>query len=831
VNRYRADYDDRVVSQGGGVGYWLGVDLGTTFVAAARFDPSGVEVVTLGDRSVVMPSAVYAGADGAVAVGEAAERRAVSSPERVARQFKRRLGDPTPLRLGEASYSPTELLALVLGDVLARVSQLEGESPERVVLTHPANWGPFRRGVFKDVPGLAGVADAVMLTEPEAAATYYAAAQQLAIGATVAVYDLGGGTFDATVVRQEPGGLRVLGTPEGVERLGGIDFDQALFDFVSYSADGALEELDARDPKTGIALARLRQDCVLAKESLSVDSEVLLPVFLPERQFDVRLTREGFEDLIRGQLETSITALSRTLGSAGVTADELSAVLLVGGSSRIPLVAQMVSNELGRPILLDTHPKYAVALGAAFHPAVRPPEQQPASQALAGHSTLVWPAGQHPVPPATPTPPMPASPPAPTAPWSERGAEWFRRLLAGDRRALITAALVVALLVAGGIFFTHNRTDRTVVLLGIDQPGDDPFGPNLVVGGSVTPTAQLDPAAGDQPTGDRDGLYFDTIGAASCERGALNTLLGNDPTRAGAWSGAINAGDDAADYLATLSPMRLRSDTRVTAFSYSGGEAAPHPAVLQAGTAVLVDNRGLPAVDCANSDPLAEASSPPSVSDLSNSDTTWAGYNPMHLTEIHPAGALIREFGLVNLAGAAPFRRPSGSDGTHDIAQLPTTGLLDGSYSFTGAMTHCDGYSSCRQDNNATFTMHATFSGCSTNCTMHTDGLQAQGGGGGVWITAGNYQLVRVGDTPQYSTVNGSATGTCYSTLSNGTKIPKGQTKGTWQLSVTVTNSALVSGGVWNATQLKIDEEGTLAAAAGICPVSTNAISLTGTAQ
>jgi actin-like ATPase involved in cell morphogenesis len=375
------------------------VDLGTTFVAAARSGSSQVEMVTLGDRSVVMPSAVYVAEDGAVVVGEAADRRAVNSPERVAWQFKRRLGDPTPVRLGDAAYSATELLGIVLGDVLARVAEVEGGPPEQVVLTHPANWGPFRRGVFAEVPRLAGVADAVTITEPEAAATHYVAAERLAVGKTVAVYDLGGGTFDATVVRKEPGGVRILGTPEGVERLGGIDFDQALYDFVSFSSDGALDDLDSRDPKTAIALTRLRRDCVLAKESLSVDTEFLLPVFLPGRQFDVRITRVGFEDLIRAQIESTITALSRTLQSSGVTAEELDAVLLVGGSSRIPLVAQMVSERLDRPVLVDTHPKYVVALGAAT---LTQDETTSTSDAV----TL----SKHDAPLAVPVPPLPPDP-------------------------------------------------------------------------------------------------------------------------------------------------------------------------------------------------------------------------------------------------------------------------------------------------------------------------------------------------------------------------------------------------------------------------------------
>jgi molecular chaperone DnaK (HSP70) len=345
--------------------YDLGVDLGTTFVAAAVSKASQVEMVTLGDRSVVTPSVVYLREDGTVVTGEAAARRAAAGPERVAREFKRRIGDPTPIRLGGTAYPATQLLSLLLRDVLAKVTETEGGPPERVVLTHPANWGEFRRDLFAEVPRSLELTNTHTITEPEAAAAYYAASRRLGAGEIVAVYDLGGGTFDATVVRKLADGVETLGIPEGVERLGGIDFDQALFEFVDFASDGALSGLNAQDPQVALALARVRQDCVLAKEALSADTETLLPVFVPGKHFEVPITREDFEKLVRAQIESTMTSLSRALRSAQVTADELNAVLLVGGSSRIPLVAQMVSAELNRPILVDTHPKYAVALGAA----------------------------------------------------------------------------------------------------------------------------------------------------------------------------------------------------------------------------------------------------------------------------------------------------------------------------------------------------------------------------------------------------------------------------------------------------------------------------------
>jgi YVTN family beta-propeller protein len=347
------------------VGYGLGVDLGTTFVAAALVSATRVEMFTLGDRSVVTPAIVYLREDGTLVTGEAASLRAVSSPERVSREFKRRLGNPTPVVLGGQPYTVTALLGTLLRDVVQKVIETEGASPDRIVLTHPANWGPFRRALFEEVPQYAGLESPLMVTEPEAAAAHYAASRQLSDGEIVAVYDLGGGTFDATILRKLPSGVEILGTPEGIERLGGVDFDEAILSYVDYSADGALSELDMRDPQTIVALARLRQDCVQAKEALSVDTETILPVLLPGRHFDVRITRSDFEDMVRAPIESTIGALSRALHSAQVEPAQLSAVLLVGGSSRIPLVARMVSAELGRPTLVDTHPKYAVALGAA----------------------------------------------------------------------------------------------------------------------------------------------------------------------------------------------------------------------------------------------------------------------------------------------------------------------------------------------------------------------------------------------------------------------------------------------------------------------------------
>jgi hypothetical protein len=238
-------------------------------------------------------------------------------------------------------------------------------------LTHPANWGPYKLELFAQVPVLAGLGEVNLLTEPEAAAAHYARNDRLNLGSLIAVYDLGGGTFDATVLRTTEHGFEILGRPEGVEGLGGVDFDEAVFTHVDQTLDGAVSRLDPADPRATSAVIRLRNECVNAKEALSADTETSIPVLLPDLQTEVRLTRGEFERMIRPAIGATIASLRRALQSAQVDPAQLRTVLLVGGSSRIPMVAHLVSAELGCPTSVDAHPKHAIALGAAAVGAAR----------------------------------------------------------------------------------------------------------------------------------------------------------------------------------------------------------------------------------------------------------------------------------------------------------------------------------------------------------------------------------------------------------------------------------------------------------------------------
>ncbi|WP_168215489.1 Hsp70 family protein, partial [Micromonospora sp. MH33] len=359
----------------------MGVDLGTSFTAAATASAWALDMAPLAGQAVVTPSVAYLDEKGALQTGEAADRLGLQDPSRAAREFKRRLGDPTPVILDGAPYSPTALMAALLGSVVDTVSQAQGGPPDRIVLTHPAVWGPYRREQFAAIPHLAGLPHPqaepgsvagsdgptiITITEPVAAATYYCSTQPLPPDGLLAVYDLGGGTFDSAVVRNGRDGLEIIGTPEGIEWLGGADFDQAIMDHVDRELGGAITTLDPTDPGTASILATLQRDCMLAKEALSTHEKADVTVPLPDSVRHVTVTREAFEQMITPPVETTIETFRRTLTAAGITLQDLTAVLLVGGSSQIPLVTQLLRDTLRRPILINTHPKHAVALGAAM---------------------------------------------------------------------------------------------------------------------------------------------------------------------------------------------------------------------------------------------------------------------------------------------------------------------------------------------------------------------------------------------------------------------------------------------------------------------------------
>ncbi len=345
--------------------YSVAVDLGTTFTAAAIFQGRGpATIVQLGERRSI-PSVAYLATSGERYFGDEAAARANDDPSGAIREFKRRIGDPTPIETANGTATAAELTSGLLRHVLDLVGTQHEDQIADVVLTHPANWSAAKRQAFRGSFDTASFPPLHLLTEPEAAAAAFAGRANLQPGDIVTVYDLGGGTFDTAILRRTEDQFEIVGQPSGIERLGGIDFDAAVWAHVNRYLEGALDRADRADAATRRGLGKLRRSVVQAKEALASASDATIPIDLPGLETEVRLTRVEFETMIKPAIADTIGAMKRVLSTAGIPAAEVNTVLLVGGSSRIPLVAQLVAAELRRPVDVDAQPKESVALGAA----------------------------------------------------------------------------------------------------------------------------------------------------------------------------------------------------------------------------------------------------------------------------------------------------------------------------------------------------------------------------------------------------------------------------------------------------------------------------------
>lgn len=346
----------------------LAVDVGAsrTAAAVARIGPDGTAVplpFLLGRHTDSVPSAIFVG-DGELLFGDAAVRRGLVQPERLIRDFKRRIGDGTPIIAGDRRFSPEQLFALLVQWVADSVMEREGQRPASLGVTIPATWSDHRSGLVARALERSGWPNVRFVSEPEAAARHYAAERSLEAG-LLAVYDLGGGTFDAALVRIDASGeLELVGEAVGLDAFGGSDFDDAVLRHVIGAAGLAIDRLQG-DEDARLALAVLRREAVEAKEALSFDSETAIPILVGDGRTTVRLTRSEFEGMIEDGIGRTADVLADLIDAAGSPDAEVTAILLTGGSSRIPRIAQLLSERFDCPVAVDADPKSVISLGAA----------------------------------------------------------------------------------------------------------------------------------------------------------------------------------------------------------------------------------------------------------------------------------------------------------------------------------------------------------------------------------------------------------------------------------------------------------------------------------
>lgn len=348
----------------------IGIDLGTTYSAVAWVDESGRSAMLANaEGDLLTPSVVLFG-DAEVVVGNEARKAATVHPDRVAQWVKRDMGMPVYGRPIRGKYLPPEVIqACILRKLRTEVVDTLGPDAA-VVITVPAYFDEPRRKATADAGEMAGLSVLDIVNEPTAAALafgetlgYLSPGGQPKEEMTVLVYDLGGGTFDATLLKLAPGNIQTLAT-DGDVQLGGHDWDERLLDYVADSFQRS-QQLDPRQDPAGAS--RLLDAVVEAKHTLSVRGRALIRVEHNGRADQIQVTREQFQELTADLLERTAYTVRQLLADAKLQWEDVSRVLLVGGSTRMPMVCEMLRQVTGISPDRTVNPDEAVARGAALY--------------------------------------------------------------------------------------------------------------------------------------------------------------------------------------------------------------------------------------------------------------------------------------------------------------------------------------------------------------------------------------------------------------------------------------------------------------------------------
>ena len=348
------------------MGKIIGIDLGTTNSCVAVMEGGQPTVIANTEGARTTPSVVAFTKTGERLVGEPAKRQAVTNAERTISSIKREMGTDYRVTIDDKKYSPQEISAMILQKLKKDAEGYLGEKVTEAVITVPAYFNDAQRQATKDAGKIAGLDVKRIINEPTAAALAYGLDNEKE--QKIMVYDLGGGTFDVSVIEIGDGVIEVLSTA-GNNRLGGDDFDQKVTDYMLAEFKKA-EGVDLSNDK--MALQRLKEAAEKAKKELSsaTTTNINLPFITATaegpKHFDMNLTRAKFDELTHDLVEMTAEPVRRALSDAGITASELGQVLLVGGSSRIPAVQDKVRQLTGKEPSKSLNPDECVALGACI---------------------------------------------------------------------------------------------------------------------------------------------------------------------------------------------------------------------------------------------------------------------------------------------------------------------------------------------------------------------------------------------------------------------------------------------------------------------------------
>ena len=351
----------------------LGIDLGTTNSCVAIMEGGEAVVLANAEGSRTTPSVIGFSKDGERHVGATAKRQAVANPEGTVISIKRDMGSDKKVEINGKSYTPPELSAMILSKLKADAEKYLGEKVTKAVITVPAYFTDAQRQATKDAGKIAGLEVLRIINEPTAAALAYGLDKaDSGDGHKILVYDLGGGTFDISVLEIADGVFQVLATA-GNNKLGGDDFDDRIISYL-ISEFKASSGIDLSGDK--MAMQRLKEAAEKAKIELSgvTQTTVSLPFITADangpKHLEISITRAKFESLIEDLVKETITLTEKALSDAKLSKNEVEKIIMVGGSSRVPLVSEKVKAFIGKEPFKGINPDECVAIGAAIQAGV-----------------------------------------------------------------------------------------------------------------------------------------------------------------------------------------------------------------------------------------------------------------------------------------------------------------------------------------------------------------------------------------------------------------------------------------------------------------------------
>ncbi len=348
------------------MGKIIGIDLGTTNSCVAVMEGGQPVVIVNSDGARTTPSVVGFAKNGERLIGDSAKRQAITNTDRTISSIKRHMGENYKVAIDDKNYSPQEISAMVLQKLKADAESYLGEAVTEAVITVPAYFSDAQRQATKDAGKIAGLDVKRIINEPTAAALAYGLDNEKE--QKIMVYDLGGGTFDVSIIEIGDGVVEVLAT-NGDTRLGGDDFDNRIIDYL-VSEFKKTEGMDLSSDK--MAMQRLKEAAEKAKKELSTvtSSNINLPFITMNqdgpKHLDITLSRAKFDELTADLVDRTMGPVRNALSDAGLSASELDKILLVGGSTRIPAVQDAVKKITGKDPFKGINPDECVAIGASI---------------------------------------------------------------------------------------------------------------------------------------------------------------------------------------------------------------------------------------------------------------------------------------------------------------------------------------------------------------------------------------------------------------------------------------------------------------------------------